>query len=156
MLKAIVGTLVVATLLIGAYPQDAKQTLAQIYEKEMQGYQSWSLVPDSEAKMPGKGAHGKFITTYVNDIGLKAMNTGADALPDGTILIKDNFHKTDDSAPWSAVMMKKIDGKWFFGVFFPPYEAKMAGFPEPGTPAEKACLSCHVKAPNDRVFLWQK
>ena len=160
LLKTSLSALVVFSFLFGASPvatqDNAKETLMQIYKNDMKDYQKWSVVPGTKKMMPGKGAHGKFITTYTNEIAQKAIDADADAMPDGALLVKDNFHTADDAKPWSAVIMKKIDGKWFFGVFAPLYEAKMAGFPEAGTPAEKACMSCHAKAPNDKVFLWQK
>lgn len=145
-------------LFSAALPQEQDQdkaTLMQIYNNEMQDYQSWAIVPGSTEKMPGKGAHGKFITTYANAVALNAIQTNASAMPDGAILVKDNFNTPEDGKPWSAVMMKKIDGEWFFGVFFPLYEPKAAGL---GTPGKQLslCMDCHRKAVNDRVFLWRK
>lgn len=155
MMASITVLLLITAAWISPQSKDEKGIVKSTYDQEMADYQSWSIIPGSKEKMPGKGAHGKFVTTYANAVALQAMNANSDVLPDGSILMKDNFHKMEDVKPWSAVMMKKVDGKWLFGVFFPPYEVKAAGFGDAKGKLDM-CLECHVKAPNDQVFLWQK
>jgi hypothetical protein len=128
---------------------DHLATLQSINDKELSNYRSWSLIPGSAAMTKGEGPHGDFITTYVNEKALKAITTGAKAMPDGAIVVKDNF--TGDKSYRSTVVMKKIGGKWFFGLLKPAGKASMAGF----AGDLKTCAGCHAGANRDNLFYWR-
>ena len=130
-----------------------KKLLQQISDDEMKDYRSWPLIPGSEALSKGTGPHGDFITTYVNPVALKAIESKAEAMPEGALIIKDNF--TEEKEYRSTVIMKKIDGKWFWGTLKPFGVARSAGN---GIDSRrgKTCLNCHTKdGLKDGVYYWK-
>ena len=129
-----------------------KRALQKIFDEEMQDYRSWSLIPGSEALVDGSGPHGDYITTYVNDVALKAIESKAASMPDGAIIVKDNFKK--DKEYRSTVIMKKTDGKWFWGLLKPYGKARSAGLGAQGQRMD-TCEKCHNSAKKDGVFYWK-
>lgn len=134
---------------------DEKSDLAQltaIHRSEMQGYRSWPLFPGTTPLMPGEGPHGDFITTRVNASALAAAQAGSAAMPDGAIIAKENF--TANKEYRSTVVMKKIGGRWFWGLLKPDGVARSAGTGLGGSRL-KTCLECHAKAGRDQIYAWK-
>ena len=52
--------------------------------------ENWSLWPGTEAFYKGNQPHGILLTTYVNPVALRAIESGASAMPDGAIVVKEN------------------------------------------------------------------
>lgn len=129
-----------------------KKILQQIFDGEMQNYRSWNLIPGSKAKVAGAGPHGDFITSYGNDIAQKAISSNAGSMPDGAIIVKDNFTKEKEYR--STVVMKKVDGKWFWGLLKPYGQARQAGYGEEGERMD-TCGKCHLGAKRDGVYFWK-
>jgi hypothetical protein len=136
-------------------PADEKAdlaTLAAIHREEMRNYRSWPLFPGTTALAPGEGPHGDFITTRLNDIALKAVREGAPSMPDGSIVTKENYIATKEYR--STVVMKKIRGRWFWGLLKPDGVPRSAGSGLGGSRL-KTCLECHQKANRDQLYVWK-
>lgn len=128
---------------------------AHIQEENYQ--ESWDLWPGKGEFYQGGQPHGMLLTTYVNDVALNALNAGETTMPDGAIIIKENYTPDRDLA--AVTVMSKSDGynadhnDWFFAKYMPdgsldtaPNGMKMAGR-VPG------CQSCHQGvANNDYLF----
>ena len=113
-------------------------------------YQSWELWPDKGKLYPGKHPHGSFLTTYLNKSAAEAVNMKTGKLPDGSIVVKENYSPEKKLAA-ITVMYRKAGynpeaGDWFWLKYGPDgkimAEGKVAG-----------CTSCHkaVEA-NDWLF----
>lgn len=117
--------------------------------KEMAGHQSWSQFADHPGLQPGKGPHGKFVSTYINAVA--AASPGD--LPAGSILVKENYSSRDPASLESLTVMKKIagydpqHGDWFWARYEPDGTATHSG-------QAGMCYRCHEDADgDDLVFL---
>jgi hypothetical protein len=61
------------------------------YITRQNDYHRWSVFPGTIAMNPGQHPHGAFLTTYVSGTTLKALENRAGELPDGAILVKENY-----------------------------------------------------------------
>ena len=118
---------------------------------------NWTLWPEKGQLYVGGEPHGMLLTTYMNDVALEALNAQAGSMPDGAIVIKENY--MPDSTFAAVTVMYKRSGynaehnDWFFTKHLPsgvldtmPNGMDMEGR-LPG------CQNCHlgVKA-NDYLF----
>ncbi|MFN0164838.1 MAG: cytochrome P460 family protein [Bryobacteraceae bacterium] len=118
---------------------------AQDYQKK------WTLMPGTTAQMPGNSPHGAFITTYVNDLALNAINAKRGAIPPGGMVLKENY--TPDRTLAAVTLMYKAEGfnpdanDWYW----------MQRTADGNVPAEgrvAGCINCHnAKAGNDYLYL---
>lgn len=81
-------------------------------------YTSWAMWPGRAALYPGTEPHGMLLTTYVNRLGLDAINTGAGSMPVGAIVVKENY-MPDSTLAAVTVMYKAAGyapdaGNWFW------------------------------------------
>ena len=97
------------------------------------------------------------LTTYLNDLALQALNSGASRMPPGAIVVKDNF--TPDRTLAAVTTMFKVEGynpdanDWFFTKHLP--DGALDRTPD-GMALEgrlMGCTNCHrsVQA-NDYLF----
>ncbi|MDT8368585.1 MAG: cytochrome P460 family protein [Longimicrobiales bacterium] len=71
------------------------------------GYQdTWTVWPGLGEYYSGNEPHGMLLTTYLNDVALAALNSGADRMPTGAVLVKDNF-MPDSTLAATTVMVKR-------------------------------------------------
>ena len=118
---------------------------------------NWNLWPDKGQFYAGGEPHGMLLTTYMNDAALGALDARAGVMPEGAVLIKENY--MPDSTLAAVTVMYKRSGyngehnDWFFTKHRPsgvldtmPNGMDMEGR-LPG------CQACHlgVKA-NDYLF----
>ena len=151
---AVCATLSALVLAQGAATISATEsaTLKQIYEKEMQNYQGFALLPGTTKLMDKlDGPHSGYITVYVNEIARKAIESDAKTIPDGGLIIKDIYNA--EHKHHSCAVMKKIAGEWHFGGFYPLYQPYKFG-KDAGSSA-KSCVDCHAHATRDKVYLWR-
>ena len=117
-------------------------------------YQTWQKWPGKRALYPGNDPHGMLLTTYVNDAAYQAITNKAGTMPEGAIIVKENY-MPDSTLAAVTVMYKAATGynpthnNWFFSKHMPdgsldktPTGAAMQGR-VPG------CQSCHRTKPNN-------
>jgi hypothetical protein len=118
---------------------------------------NWSLWPGKGQFYVGGEPHGMLLTTYMNDVALAALNAGTGSMPDGAIVIKENY--MPDSMLAAVTVMYKRPGynpehnDWFFTKHMP--DGTLDAMPN-GMVMEgrlPGCQNCHlgVKA-NDYLF----
>ncbi|MDX1623371.1 MAG: cytochrome P460 family protein [Gemmatimonadota bacterium] len=106
-------------------------------------YDTWALWPDKGRLYPGTEPHGMLLTTYVNDLAEDALTNGAAEMPDGAIVVKDNY--APDSTFMAHTVMYKADGydaehaDWFWAKYGPDGEVQASGRVE-------TCAGCHAQA----------
>jgi len=118
---------------------------------------SWSLWPETEPLYPGNDPHGALLTTYVNEVAEAALMAGQTVLPEGAVVVKENY-MPDEQLAAVTVMYKRTGynpdhSDWFFAKYLPdgsldqtPNGMAMEGR-VPG------CQACHM-AKSDLDYLY--
>ena len=52
---------------------------------------TWTLWPGKGELYTGQEPHGMLLTTYLNDLALQALNSGASRMLPGAIIVKENY-----------------------------------------------------------------
>ena len=119
---------------------------------QAENYQDqWQLWPGQGQLYEGNEPHGLLLTTYLNDIAYDALQGDATTMPDGAIIVKENYVAADSTLD-AVTTMYKVAGynpehnDWFFVKQDPDgvveVEGKVAG-----------CQSCHqAQRNNDYLF----
>ena len=114
---------------------------------EEDNYKEWELWPGVDEMSDGKGPHGGFITVYVSEDALAAIENKEGVMPNGSIIVKDGFKSNGE--PFETVVMYKVDGynpgnnDWFWAAYSPEGEVEVEG-------KVGFCISCHARdADND-------
>jgi hypothetical protein len=117
-------------------------------------YHEWSLWPGTEEMISSSAVHGAFVTVYVSDAGLAAINAGAKEVPYGTIVVKDGFNENKELT--TTVVMYKVKGfdpehnDWFWAAYTATGDVTNEGILSP-------CYNCHSKAAqSDYLFTLSK
>lgn len=110
-------------------------------------YRQWALYPGKPVLHPGQHPRGALLITYVS---LKVLRNASGRLPDGSILIKENYDAQRKLQ--STFLMYRVEGynpdggDWFWLEFSPQGIIKEEG------KAEK-CIACHrTVQSNDWIF----
>ncbi len=127
------------------------------YLQEVAYRSNWQLWPDKGELYTGQEPHGMLLTTYVNDAALGAVTTKAGSMPDGAIIIKENY--MPDSTLAAVTVMYKRSGynaehnDWFFTKHLPSGELDQTPNGMPMEGRLPGCQACHgtVRA-NDYIF----
>lgn len=72
-------------------PADGKAVINYITKESP--YTSWPLWPGKGKLYKGQHPHGAYLTTYISQNGLDAIESYSSALPGGTFVVKENFNK---------------------------------------------------------------
>ncbi len=127
------------------------------YLQEVAYRSNWQLWPDKGQLYPGQEPHGMLLTTYVNDAALGAVTTQAGAMPDGAIIIKENYRP--DSTLAAVTVMYKRSGynadhnDWFFTKHLPSGELDQTPDGMPMEGRLPGCQNCHLAVrANDYIF----
>jgi hypothetical protein len=113
-------------------------------------YHQWPLFPGKTALYPGQHPHGALLTTYVSVPTLKALENKTGQLPDGAILVKENYSPQKQLAAVTVMYRRAgynpASGDWFWLKFTPDgtilAEGKIEG-----------CINCHrAVTGNDWIF----
>ena len=111
-------------------------------------YTKWSFWPDHKDMQPGRSPHGQFHKVFVNKPALEATKP---PLPDGSIVVKENF--TADKKLAALTIMYKVkgydpdNGDWYYVKYDPDGTIGPAG-------KVKGCIACHAGAANnDYIFV---
>ena len=111
---------------------------------------NWKIWPGTTAFHHGTQPHGILLTTYVNAIALRAIEAKKGALPDGSIIVTENY----GAEKWleSLTVMYKIKGynpgenDWFWAKYGPEGTIAAEG-------KLNLCQDCHYeKRSND--YIW--
>ena len=111
---------------------------------------NWELWPGKGEKYKGQVPHGMLLTTYLNPAALEALTGMAGSMPEGAIIVKENY--MPDSTLAAVTTMYKVTGfnpehnDWFFAKQQPDGTVEVEGR-GPG------CQACHSqRAENDYIF----
>jgi Cytochrome P460 len=118
---------------------------------------NWTIWPGKGQFYAGNQPHGMLLTTYMNDVALEAFNAKTGSMPDGAIIVKENY--MPDSTLAAVTVMYKRSGynaehnDWFFTKHLPTGDLdKMPN----GMAMEgrlPGCQNCHLsKKANDYLF----
>ncbi|MFQ5863096.1 MAG: cytochrome P460 family protein [Candidatus Brocadiales bacterium] len=105
------------------------------------GYQFW---PGKTALYKGTVPHGALLNLYVNDKALRAVETKAGVMPNGSILVKENYKP--DRTLAAITVMYKVAGynpeanDWFWAKYSPKGEIMAGGMAAGKVPM---CIACH-------------
>lgn len=127
--------------------------------QEAKYQESWQLWPGKEAYYEGTDPHGRLLTTYLNETALAALNGDAAMMPEGAIVVKENY--MPDSTLAAITVMHKVaagynpdHNDWFFAKFQPSGALEMA--PDGSMALEgrvPGCQACHgQQKDNDYLF----
>jgi hypothetical protein len=113
-------------------------------------YKNWDLWPEKGEFYLSEEPHGALLTTYVNDKALDVIEGKKGVMPDGAIIVKENY--MPDKTLETISLMKKIDGynpqanDWFWVEYKPNGEIEKEG-------KVFNCIGCHSKErENDYLF----
>lgn len=120
------------------------------YITDSNPYQRWELWPGKGQLYKGRHPHGALLTTYVSDNALAAILGKEGTLPDGALVVKENY-SADRKLDAITVMYKKKgydpqSGDWFWlkygadGTIMA--EGKVGG-----------CIGCHASATDNDWLL---
>ncbi len=132
---------------------DPDQAMAQELWTRMQesGYQErWTLVEGKGRLYRGLDPHGALLSTYLNDPAAEAMRGQVGTMPDGAMIIKENY-MPDATLAAITVMYKEAGydpdhNDWFWVKYNPDGSIAAAGKPA-------GCISCHgSRRTNDYIF----
>ena len=118
---------------------------------------TWTLWPGKGELYTGQEPHGMLLTTYLNDLALQALNSGASRMPPGAIIVKENY--MPDRTLVAITTMFKVGGynpdvnDWFFTKHLASGELDQT----PGGMALEGrlpgCTNCHrAMQTNDYLF----
>ena len=130
------------------------------YITQTSPYTQWDTWPDPafEGYLSSGAPHAKVVKVYVNDVGLSVASQFPGEMPEGTIIVKDNFKGESVDNPGeldSATIMYKVKGynpdgnDWFWAKIKPDGTVDAAGKPA-------GCIGCHLGIPanKDGVLRW--
>ena len=119
-------------------------------------YRQWSPPAGKEAGKfyPGESPHGAFLRMYLNP----TAAAHADTLPDGSIIVKENYDKSQRLVAVTVMYRSKgynrAHGDWWWGKFTPDGKAATMAMPNSnrvmklvGKP--KGCIECHSGSDGD-------
>lgn len=148
--------------------EDESMAMGYLEELTAAPYTDWAFEPGvPEGFYTGNAPHGLILRTFINDITVEAVGSGADAFPEGSILVKEN-HLPGDIDVESMENHAAVEG--FEGdISDITYMVKVAGYnPEVGdwfwakqtlegeiiaAGQPDGCIGCHTQvADNDYVF----
>lgn len=112
--------------------------------------ENWQLWPGTTELYEGGEPHGMLLTTYVNPAAHQAVTEGAGELPEGAIVVKENF--MPDTTFDASTVMYKVSGynpehnDWYW----------MKRLEDGTVEAEgrvQGCIGCHsARADNDYIL----
>lgn len=155
MKKSLIVSLVIVLSLVfagGVYAQsksaDPKALWALI--KKADYAKKWKMWPGSEALHKGADPHGAFVTTYVNPSALNAIKKKKGKMPNGAVIIIENYTKAKKLK--SIDVMYKVKGynpsggDWFWAQYKVDGKILAEGKID-------ECIKCH-EAQKKNDYVW--
>lgn len=127
---------------------DGKSVIEYITKTD--DYRQWALWPGKGKLYKGQHPHGALLTTYVSADGMNAFEGKVGALPNGAMVVKENYTADKKLAAITVMYKSKgydaAAGDWFWLKYGPDGTIMKEG-------KVKGCIGCHaaVKA-NDWLF----
>jgi hypothetical protein len=124
-----------------AAPQQPEPSAEAVWAQlQSEDYRRWQLWPGTSEQYEGTEPHGMLLTTYVNEAARQALENGTLPLPDGAIIVKENY-MPDGTFDASTVMVKRQGyapehNDWFWAKYDAAGNAEVAGRVE-------MCQACH-------------
>lgn len=132
-------------------PSDGFSVYSYLTEND---YHGWSLWPGTEEMISSSAVHGAFVTVYVSDDALTAINAGAKEMPYGAMVVKDGFNENKELT--NTVLMYKVKdfdpehNDWFWASYTAAGDVTNEGI-------LSSCYNCHNKAAqSDYLFTMRK
>ena len=168
-LTVVTAALVLVGVSVWAQMMSDEDTVTQLFQEVSEAvYTNWAFQPGvPEGYYVGQQPHGLVLRSYANDIALEGVGSGADAFPEGSIIVKENHMPGDvDTASMEpqapvAEFKGQLDaitymvkmpgynpdaGDWFWAKIQPGGAIDVAG-------KGAGCIGCHTQvAENDYVF----
>ncbi len=122
------------------------------YITNVSNYTTWDMWPGKSAMYPSPNkTHGAdYLTTYVNDIALSAINGKAGTMSEDSIIVKESYGP--DKKLMAIYLMYKEDGydpahnDWFWARYTPNGTIQAQGKVD-------GCITCHGRSSaNDYIF----
>ena len=162
------SVLVVVALTLSATGQDRQRHMMQtqdmqhrmmpetdgkacwMYMTEVSPYEGWGLWPGHKGMEEGKSPHGAYVKVTANPVALKAARKGMKEMPEGSIIMKENYDKDKNLVALTPMYKVKgynpEGGDWFWMKYKPDGTVDAAG-------KLKGCIDCHAKVKkNDWIF----
>lgn len=129
------------------------------YVTETNDYKEWGTWPADEwndftVNLVSGEPHGNVVHIYVNEIALEAANSFDGTMPEGSMIVKENYVGTDPANPGeldALTIMYKVDGfnpdagNWFWVKVKPSGSVDAEG-------AVDGCIGCHSQ-PNNQDYI---
>jgi hypothetical protein len=111
---------------------------------------NWAMWPGTQALYKGNEPHGMLLTTYVNKPALDAIRNKAGTMPDGALVIKENYMPDGKLAAITVMYKAKnynpSDGDWYWVKYEPDGRVDVEG-------KDPMCIACHgAVRTNDFLF----
>ncbi|MBI4286694.1 MAG: cytochrome P460 family protein [Chloroflexi bacterium] len=113
-------------------------------------YTKWKMWPGKSALYPGREPHGAMLTTYVTDNAFSAIQGKKGKIPEGSIIVKENYMPDRQLA--AVTVMYKVKGfdpahnDWFWLKYAPDGKIDVAGKVD-------MCYDCHgQQKDNDFIY----
>ncbi len=161
MTRKILGTLVVGALLVVWGCAASQHKTAQAGPSELTGasvwswmqeqsYQSWTMWPGKSALYKGREPHGMLLTTYVNGPAGHAAKYNKRPMPEGAVIVKENYKPTKELAAITVMVKSKgynpDGGDWWWAKYGPDGTTLKEG-------TVGGCLNCHgMEKGNDYIL----
>ncbi len=135
----------------GANLPDTDAAAVMEYVNETNPYTEWGTWPNDEwnnfnTNLVSGAPHGNVVRIYVNEIALEAADGFDEELPEGSMIVKENYVGTDPDSPGeldAVTIMYKVEGfnadanDWFW------VKAKPDGSQIDAEGAVDGCIGCH-------------
>lgn len=145
----------------GADLPDADAAAVMEYVNDTNPYSAWGTWPSDEwnnfnTNLVSGEPHGNVVRIYVNEIALEAADGLNNELPEGSMIVKENYVGTDPENPGeldALTIMYKVDGfnndanDWFW------VKAKPDGSQIDAEGAVDGCIGCHSQEGNQDYVL---
>ncbi len=132
---------------------DTKALLAKTSD-----YKTWTKFAENATPVASESHMKMFVVTYHNTVVGDAVTSKTLPLPDGAIIVKENYPTADAQMPMALTIMSKQSGSWYWAEVTPDGKVVVDAMMDKGKPLEgtdvKMCVSCHTtKKDNDWVFV---
>lgn len=115
------------------------------YISEEKPYTEWNQWPDMAGMYEGQSPHGAYLKLYLNDRAYEAVTNVKD-MPDGAILVKENYNKDKKLVAITPMYRKKgynpEAGDWFWAKYGKDGKTMASG-------KVQSCIDCHMKVKDD-------